>query len=100
LLTHHSESGTAERPDESRLRARVIELEASCRMKDQFVSQLSHELRTPLTAIRIWTNLLRGGGVADEERDEALRILDQSALELQKLADDLAELGRPAQGGS
>ncbi|HVW20587.1 MAG TPA: histidine kinase dimerization/phospho-acceptor domain-containing protein [Opitutaceae bacterium] len=84
---------TAER---DRLKARVSELETACRAKDQFISRLNHELRTPLTAIVLWTTLMRAGEVAEDERDEALRILEQSALELQQLVDDLIGLARPA----
>jgi len=82
--------------EKDRLRARVTELEATCRVKDQIFARLSHELRTPLTAIVLWTTLLRDGEGGKSEWQEALKILEQSAQELEKLADDLVDLARPA----
>ncbi|HEX3729448.1 MAG TPA: histidine kinase dimerization/phospho-acceptor domain-containing protein [Opitutaceae bacterium] len=86
----------SESAETGRLQARLTELEASCRIKDQFFSKLSHELRTPLTAIVLWTTLLQGEEVGESDWREALKLLEQSAQELQQLADELVDLARPA----
>ncbi len=71
----------------------------------RFVADASHELRTPVAAIRGFTDLYRGGALADREAlDQAMRRIGQEALRMGGLIDDLLLLahldqGRPLESG-
>jgi two-component system OmpR family sensor kinase len=63
----------------------------------QFVSDASHELRTPLTAIRGYAEL---SGRSDDpaQREEAMARVEQAAVRMAALVDDLVLLARLDQG--
>jgi two-component system OmpR family sensor kinase len=65
----------------------------------RFVADASHELRTPLTSIRGYAELLRRGG-AQPPRDAALarRRIEEEAIRMSVLVDDLLLLARLDQG--
>lgn len=71
------------------------------RLRTEFVASASHELRTPLAQIRLFSELLRTGGLrtpADTER--ALRVIADESLRLSSLVDNLltfASLRRSAE---
>jgi two-component system OmpR family sensor kinase len=65
----------------------------------RFVADASHELRTPLTSIRGYAELLRRGA-AQPARDAALarRRIEEEAIRMSVLVDDLLLLARLDQG--
>ncbi|MGB5832895.1 MAG: HAMP domain-containing sensor histidine kinase [Thiohalocapsa sp.] len=77
------------------LRLRILRLE---RQKLAFLQHVSHELKTPLTTIREGSELL--GGIREKdlgaEDAEIVEIMRESSLELQKLIEDLLQLGKSA----
>ncbi len=67
----------------------------------QFVADASHELRTPLTSIQGYTELLRKGAFADEEgRRRALQRVENEAVRMSAMVDDLLLLARLDEGRS
>ena len=59
--------------------------------KDEYLTTVSHELRTPTTAIIGWTELLLGGRLDDERRQQALAALERSARAQAAVVNDLLD---------
>jgi signal transduction histidine kinase len=74
------------------------------RLRTEFVASASHELRTPLAQIRMFSELLRGGGLRTaEDRDRALHVIEKESQRLSTLVDNLlnfAQLRRSVEGPS
>jgi signal transduction histidine kinase len=71
------------------------QLQATERMRTQFVSDVSHELRTPLTAIKGLAETLRDGAVDDPSvRDRFLASVEDETDRLIRLVNDLLILSR------
>ena len=69
------------------------------RQKTDFVSNVSHELKTPLTSIRMFSELLAEGRVADEERRRSyLHIIVSEATRLTRLINNVLEFARLERG--
>jgi two-component system, OmpR family, sensor kinase len=65
----------------------------------RFVADASHELRTPVTTIRGYAELYRAGGLDDREQlDEAMRRVEQEAVRMSRLVDDLLALAKFDEG--
>ena len=65
------------------------------RLRTDFVSGVSHELRTPLTQIRLFAELLRNKALrSEDEREHALRIVDQEARRLNYLVENVLDFAR------
>ena len=65
------------------------------RVRDDFVTGVSHELRTPLAQIRLFAELLRLGRLrSPEERERAVRIIDQEARRLSWLVENVLHFSR------
>lgn len=60
--------------------------------KDGFLSQISHELRTPMTSIRAFSEILAEKDLPDEMRARYTGIIQEEALRLTRLLDDLLDL--------
>ncbi len=60
--------------------------------KDAFLSQISHELRTPMTSIRAFSEILRDGGTTPAEQEKYAGIIQDEAVRLTRLLDDLLDL--------
>ena len=62
--------------------------------KDAFLSQISHELRTPMSSIRAFSEILRDNttGLTQEEQNRYASIIQDEALRLTRLLDDLLDL--------
>ena len=61
--------------------------------KDGFLSQISHELRTPMTSIRAFSEILMGGeDMIPSERIRYSQIIQDEAIRLTRLLDDLLDL--------
>ncbi len=74
------------------LREANEKLSALSVQKDGFLSQISHELRTPMTSIRAFSELLAEGDLPPEKVAEFGRILQDEAVRLTRLLDDLLDL--------
>jgi PAS domain S-box-containing protein len=67
------------------------------RRKDEFLSFLGHELRNPLAAISTAVQVL-SGGVTDEQRASLDGMINRQVKLMQRLLDDLLDLGRITHG--
>jgi signal transduction histidine kinase/CheY-like chemotaxis protein len=75
-----------------------LDAEHANRSKDEFIATVSHELRTPLNTIRLWSRMLAGGGLSQDDTVQGAKILERSALAQQQLIDDLLDLSRMSRG--
>ncbi len=65
------------------------------RLRKEFVANVSHELKSPLTSIRGLTETLLEGALEDKEHNRNfLERINQDAIRLGRLIDDLLELSR------
>ena len=68
-------------------------LTAVSHQKDAFLSQVSHELRTPMTSIRSFSEILMDkGDVETNDRTRYSEIINNEALRLTRLLDELLDL--------
>jgi signal transduction histidine kinase len=77
--------------------------EAAVGLRDQFLSVASHELKTPLTALLgnaqiLSRRLARAGVTLDERNQRTLTLIEQQALRLRKLIDDMLDVSRIERG--
>ena len=84
MLDRIGEAVDAKTASESRLR--------------QFVADASHELRTPLTSIRGYAELSRGADPDGEATARSMHRIEQEAIRMGVLVDDLLLLARLDQG--
>ncbi len=59
-----------------------------------FVSNVSHQFRTPLASIHGYAQLLESDDLTNEERMEYISIIEEKALSLSDLINDILELSR------
>jgi len=80
----------------SELRAALRRAQEVDQLKSQLLSTVSHELRTPLTSIRGQTTTLLDYAeqITPEERQEALRIVDEEAARLDELIGHVLDMSR------
>jgi signal transduction histidine kinase len=69
------------------------ELEAQDKMKTDFLSVAYHEMRTPLAPIVGYTSLLEQGELTDKQK-KYIRIIEESAYQLDELINRLLEVTR------
>ncbi len=75
---------------------RIRELE---RVRREFVANVSHELKTPLTSIMGFVETLKEGAIEDEKnRKKFLQIIEEHALKLGQLIEDLLVLSKLESG--
>jgi PAS domain S-box-containing protein len=79
------------RSEEERLR--LVEMQQSNRLKDEFLATISHELRTPLHAILGWANLLRER-VQGPEAVKAADTILRNAEAQSHIIDDVLDVSR------
>ncbi|WP_163103270.1 sensor histidine kinase [Peribacillus alkalitolerans] len=68
------------------------------RLKTELITNVSHDLRTPLTSIITYTELLKGPGITEEEKQQYIGIIDSKSKRLKHLIDDLFEASKMASG--
>ena len=69
------------------------------RQKTDFVSNVSHELKTPLTSIRMFSELLAEGRVADQSKQHSyLQIITAEAGRLTRLINNVLDFSRMESG--
>ncbi len=62
-------------------------------IRRDFVANVSHELRTPLASIKGYAETLRDGAIEDKtHRLEFVKTIEEQAVHLSKLVDDLLDL--------
>ncbi len=65
------------------------------KLKTDFVSFVSHELKTPLTAIRMFSEMLLTGRVADrDEEKKCVELIDKEASRLSRLIGQILEFSQ------
>jgi signal transduction histidine kinase/CheY-like chemotaxis protein len=67
--------------------------EAANRAKSEFLAVMSHEIRTPMNAIAGMAELLLGSGL-DQEKEDMVAVLRQSADGLTTLLDDILDFSK------
>ncbi|MGV3593212.1 MAG: ATP-binding protein [Gammaproteobacteria bacterium] len=67
-------------------------------LKDEFLATLSHELRTPLNAINGWASLLRQPGLAPEDRERGLDVIERNVRTQTQIINDLLDMSRIISG--
>jgi signal transduction histidine kinase len=85
---------TANQDLERRVRERTEALEEADRRKDEFLASLAHELRNPLAPIRSAVEVMRIGGLAAADRDEAQAVIVRQVEHMTRLIDDLLDVSR------
>jgi len=60
--------------------------------KDAFLSQISHELRTPMTSIRAFSEILMSGPMSEADQSKFSSIIQDEAIRLTRLLDDILDL--------
>jgi signal transduction histidine kinase len=69
------------------------------RQKTDFVSNVSHELKTPLTSIRMFSELLAEGRVADHAKQRSyLNIISAETARLTRLINNVLDFSRMERG--
>jgi signal transduction histidine kinase/ActR/RegA family two-component response regulator len=84
---------TALRERERDLRKARKQADAASEAKSAFLANISHEIRTPLNGILGMTQLLAGGELTDEQRDQIETILD-SGKTLMAILNDVLDLSK------
>jgi two-component system, OmpR family, sensor kinase len=83
----------------SQIEAAFAESAASNARLRRVIADASHELRTPLTSIRGYAEMLRRGAAeSPEDSESARRRIEQEAIRMTGLVDDLLVLARLDQG--
>ena len=80
-------------------RSREQELEQEkARSKSLFFSSVSHDIRTPLNAILGFSEMIRSGGLAEDERKRAIDSILVSGKTLLGLVNDILDLSKLESG--
>lgn len=67
------------------------ELDASEKLKNEFISSISHELRTPLTAIKGWAETMQYCETTDETIKKGTVIIAKEATRLSGIVEELLD---------
>jgi len=76
------------------LNGMLVRLENSFDDQRRFVADASHELRTPVAVIRGNIELLRSDTASGEEADESLLMIENEAVRMTRLLDEMLALAR------
>jgi PAS domain S-box-containing protein len=66
--------------------------EQSDRLKSAFLANVSHEIRTPMNGILGFTNLLMDSDISDTEREEFVRVIQQSGKRMLGTVNDIIDI--------
>lgn len=81
-----------ERNNLSKMNSRLAKLN---KLQSEFLTNVSHELRTPLTSILAFTELLEwNSGLSEEERQENLEDIRESAAQLLQMINNLLDAAK------
>ena len=75
---------------------KAIALKEASELKSRFLSYMSHEFRTPLGSIRSITRILldRMDGPLTDEQEKQVNFIQNSAVELNEMVNDLLDLAK------
>lgn len=76
----------------------AAELDASEKMKNDFISRVSHELRTPLAAIYGWADTMKSGTVDRVTYQKGLNVITHESLRLKKMVEELLDFSKLQSG--
>ena len=68
------------------------------RLKSDLITNVSHDIKTPLTSIINYVDLLKREDIQNERADNYIAILEDKALRLKHLTDDLVEASKISSG--
>lgn len=85
--------------EENQIKAKELEIaknkaEESDKLKSAFLMNLSHEIRTPMNAILGFSDLLSNPKLSEEDRNEYVKVIQQSGKNLLEIIDDLVEMSK------
>lgn len=83
---------------EAELKRAKDEAEQASNLKTSFLANMSHEIRTPMTAVLGFAEVLKSGGLSDEEQEDALERIERSGRALLKLLDDILDVSKVEAG--
>ncbi len=66
--------------------------EEADRLKTAFLENLSHEIRTPLNGIMGFASLLKFDDLSKEEKENYIKIIEESGVHLLSIIDDLIQI--------
>lgn len=72
----------------------ILKAESANRSKTDFLANISHEIRTPMTAIMGYADILKRDTISSEEKDDAVKIIDQNASHLLALIDEILDISK------
>lgn len=87
-----------DRQFQERLRRKTEALEEADRRKNEFMAVLGHEMRNPLAPLWHAVDLLEPQAAADPDLAQIREITKRQVQQLTRLADDLLDIARIAQG--
>ncbi len=85
--------------EENQIKAKELEIaknkaEESDKLKSAFLMNLSHEIRTPMNAILGFSDLLTNSDLTETDREEYIKVIQQSGKNLLEIIDDLVEMSK------
>ena len=72
----------------------VLKAKSANRSKTDFLANVSHEIRTPMTAIMGYANILKGKDFSENEKENAVKIIDKNASHLLGLIDEILDISK------
>ena len=76
----------------------AVELDASEKLKNDFISRVSHELRTPLTAIKGWAETMQGGVPDRITLEKGMSVIVKESSRLTSLVEELLDFSKIQSG--
>jgi PAS domain S-box-containing protein len=73
-------------------RKRIVEMETTSQLKDEFLAIVSHELRSPLNPILGWSRLLRTHKLDEPTTTKALEAIERNVNTQVRLIEDLLDV--------
>jgi two-component system phosphate regulon sensor histidine kinase PhoR len=70
----------------------ITRIEATARMRREFIANVSHELKTPLTVVAGFVETLQDLDLDERQRRRYLGLMQEQARNMQRLVDDLLTL--------
>lgn len=85
--------------EENQIKTKELEIaknkaEESDKLKSAFLMNLSHEIRTPMNAILGFSDLLSHKNLSEEDKNEYIKVIQQSGNNLLEIIDDLVEMSK------
>jgi len=72
----------------------LLKARSASRSKTEFLANISHEIRTPMTAIVGYADIIRRDSISKDERDDAIKIINQNASHLLGLIDEILDISK------